>query len=79
VILPDFAVAYGDYSRGFKSRTKQAIMVRIPRGFITSNSNGEPFRVDPYFAGTETDNFITRELIKIQADLKDIIIKELNI
>lgn len=50
IVIGDFQVEYGRFSF-FRSRSGEAIMVE-----------GDSFRVDPEFAGTIEDNFITRTI-----------------
>ena len=71
VVVAGYAIAYGDYNRGYDSRTKEAIMVSLDSG--SRNSTGEPFRVDPQFSGTENDNFITRAIQATMPDIERII------
>lgn len=78
VVVPGFAVAYGNYSKGYQSRTKEAIMVSLDNPNSSRNSTNEPFRVDPEFAGTENDNFITRAIIPLQPLILKIIKEEIE-
>jgi hypothetical protein len=65
VIIGDFYVFEG--ARG-RSRSGQSVMQKNVRG-------GSGFRVDPGFAGSKDDNFITRALTPIIPEIRDEVFK----
>lgn len=69
VVVKGYNVKYGDYRRLGHSRTKQAIMIK---------TYSDPFRVDPEFAGTEDDNFITRAILAATPEIQDIVYKRVT-
>jgi hypothetical protein len=40
--------------------------------------SNQPFRVDPEFAGTENDNFITRAILAATPEIQDIVYKRVT-
>lgn len=53
IVVTDFYIQYGNYSRFPGSRTGLAIMIE---------NEGEVWRVDKFFSGTRDDNWITRAI-----------------
>jgi len=66
IIVQNFSVKMGPSPR---SRTGMAIMVK---------SNGQNWRVPPEFAGTKSNNWVTRALTKIENKVIEVIQKEIE-